>query len=277
MFWCSRSFISKKQTKQIVPFRSELMAKRREGRIDSSMIGSLENCLQNLDRLLNKEPDGRPSLDVPVQPNFTAPPQIPPQVQLPIQPNFSAPPPKLMERRKEKSIADLEQDDALSVVSSTKSIQKTISDLLVTQTEVKNFIADTLALVLLQTGRKNYTNQGLFSMMLEFMKKLEVSETEGRLWEFAKKFNAANVGAENRKIEESHQQSHQGGPDMMKFTPEELVCLLKNFDTLTQEERKCFQYYMTNLKMKKGSLTKLETNILDLYSLKSKEGRRISK
>ena len=260
------------------------MAKRREGRIDSSMIGSLENCLQNLDRLLNKEPDRRPSLDAPAQPIFNAPPPIPPQAQLPvppqaqltIQPNFSAPPPKLMERRKEKSIADLEQEDNLSVVSSTKSIQKTISDLLVTQTEVKNFIADTLALVLLQTGRKNYTNQGLFSMMLEFMKKLEVSETEGRLGEFAKKFNAANVGAENRKIEESHQQSHQGGPDMMKFTPEELVCLLKNFDTLTQEERKCFQYYMTNLKMKKGSLTKLETNILDLYSLKSKEGRRIS-
>ena len=26
--------------------------------------------------------------------------------------------------------------------------------------------------------------------------------------------------------------------DLLKFTPEELVCLLKNFDTLSQEERK---------------------------------------
>ena len=38
--------------------------------------------------------------------------------------------------------------------------------------------------------------------------------------------------------------------DNLYFTADELSCLLQNYDNLSNEERRCFDFYMVNLKVK---------------------------
>ena len=88
-------------------------------------------------------------------------------------------------------------------------------------------------------------------------KRLEAAEPDSRIGQVAKRFNAQHLVKAAMKVSFIHIDrsiylsihlsmqepdsvsiEQNSAMDLLQFTPEELVCLLKNFDTLSAEERK---------------------------------------
>ena len=59
--------------------------------------------------------------------------------------------------------------------------KRDISELLTSDAEAKRLLCEAVAVVLLQTGRRSFTREGLYNVMAELMKKLESSESDNRL------------------------------------------------------------------------------------------------
>jgi len=211
--------------------------------VDEAMLGALLNCIKNIERLTT--------------PGFA------------MEPSTSS---SLFVGSKGTSIEDN------NPVVSAPVPRKDLSELLATDDDAKKFLCESIAVVLLQTGRRSFTKEGLYSVMAELMKKLEISETSNKIGEVAKKFNSMHLV--KMAMKDTTVQQSNPAMDQLNFTSEELVCLLRNFDTLSQEERKCFQYYMQSLQKKRSTISTVELNILDLYLLKTREvemGQKLNK
>jgi len=133
--------------------------------------------------------------------------------------------------------------------------------------DCQKFLCESIAVVLLQTGNKSFTKHGLQNLIVELMKKLELSESDSKLGSLAKQYNTNYES--NKKLDISLLPPNM---DSLHFTTDELSCLLQNYVNLSHEERRCFDYYMLHLKLRgAGRNSAAENNLLEVYAAKSKD------
>jgi len=278
---------------------ARIQLKSCEDEIDESMFGSFQNCIQNLDKILSTQggeaeveksrmkqeyntrnsagaidgDNGKQDISLAYAEQIAAKNEI--LFGKKLKPSELVFGKKIESQNEAINVADnvsVISGDASSLVGSIvqsgdKSDENRKSkevDGLKNYRECQKFLSECISIVMLQTGHKTYTKHGLQNLLVELMKKLELSETDSKIGQMAKQYNQNYNN--NKKLDVSLVPPNM---DNLYFTSDELSCLLQNYDNLSNEERKCFDFYMVNLKMR-GTTSMAETELLQVYSVKSK-------
>jgi len=227
--------------------------KQRHHEVDEAMLGSLDNCLKNLSRLL--------SIEEPISsrhPDNEIKPSPGPSVE---NVNRSS-----SQNNDSRMSEDIEMTDSVSQVGSTanKSV-KTLDQCLSTFQDASNLIRESIALILQHTGKTSFTKHGLQNLIIELMKKLEETDKKNKIGQLASHFNSNY--ATNKEKELPAVPADMGN---LHFTNEELTCLLQSYDNLGGDERRCFDFYMQHLQRKGNKMSMAEMRVVETYKVKTK-------